>query len=230
VKIVQGYGLTETTAGIFLNTEKNNRFGTVGRALAGVRLKFAKDGEILVKGPTVFRGYYRDPAATRRAFTRDGWFRTGDIGQLDRDGFLKITDRKKDLIITSAGKNIAPQNIENLLRTVPYISQAMVYGDRRKFLTALVTLNREAVVGWMGRRRLRLNGHKNFGEHPQVYRLIRTAIEEKNKSLASYETIKRFAILGADFTPETGELTPTLKLKRKVVCERYRDVLDKLYR
>jgi long-chain acyl-CoA synthetase len=229
VKIVEGYGLTETTAGVFINTERNFRFGTVGRAAPGVRAKIAKDGEILIKAPMVFQGYYRDPAATRKAFTRDGWFKTGDVGEIDRDGFLKITDRKKDLIITAAGKNIAPQSIENLLKTVPYISHAMVHGDRRKYLTALVTLNREAVGGWMKRRGIRLNGHKRLGAQPEVYRLLRLAIEEKNERLASYETIKRFAILETDFTQEGGELTPTLKLKRKFVGEKYKDMLDRLY-
>lgn len=229
VKIVEGYGLTETTAGIFINTEKHFRFGTVGPKVPGVKAKIAKDGEILVKGATIFQGYYKDPAATRAVFTADGWFKTGDIGEIDKDGFLKITDRKKDLIVTAAGKNIAPQNIENILKTVPYISHAVVHGDRRKFLTALITLNAESVSHWMKRKRMRLNGYKSPGEHPEVRRLIRLAIEDKNKKLASYETIKRFAILANDFSPEGGELTPTLKLKRKMVVEKYRDVLDSLY-
>ncbi|HEX5036809.1 MAG TPA: AMP-dependent synthetase/ligase [bacterium] len=229
VKIVEGYGLTETTAGIFINTAKHVRFGTVGRKVPGVQAKLAKDGEILIKGPTVFQGYYKDTSATRAAFTRDGWFKTGDIGKIDRDGFLKITDRKKDLIVTAAGKNIAPQNIESLLKASPYISHAVVHGDRRKYLTALVTLNAESVSRWMRGRGMRLNGYKNMGEHPEIRRLIRMTIEDKNKKLASYETIKRFAILEKDFSQEGGELTPTLKLKRKMVVEKYRDVLDSLY-
>ncbi|HSA59816.1 MAG TPA: AMP-dependent synthetase/ligase [bacterium] len=229
VRIFEGYGLTETTAGICINTQRDYRFGTVGRPVPGTRIKIAGDGEILVKSPLVFRGYYGDPAATRKVFTKDGWFKTGDVGEFDRDGFLKITDRKKDLIITAAGKNIAPQNIENLLKTTPYISQAMVHGDRRKFLSALVTLNREAVGRWMERRGVRLNGHRSPGRHPEVHRLIRRAVEETNKRLASYETIKKFAILDQDFSQEGGELTPTLKLKRKKVVEKYGDVLDRLY-
>jgi long-chain acyl-CoA synthetase len=230
VRIFEGYGLTETTAGICINTQKNFRFGTVGRPVPGTRVKIAGDGEILVKSPLIFRGYYRNPAATRKAFSRDGWFKTGDIGAFDPDGFIKITDRKKDLIITAAGKNIAPQNIESRLKAVPYISHAMVHGDRRKFLTALVTLNPEAIERWMARKGVRLNGHKSPGSHPEVRRLIHRAIEETNGRLASYETIKRFAVLDGDFTPEGGELTPTLKLKRKFVSQKYRDVLEGLYR
>lgn len=229
VPIMEGYGLTETTAGIFINTQEHFRFGTVGRVLPGVKVRIARDGEILIKAELIFQGYYRDPVATRKAFTRDGWFKTGDIGEIDADGFLKITDRKKDLIVTAAGKNIAPQNIEGMIKTVPFISQVLVHGDRRKHLTALVTLNREAVNAWMGRQKLRLNGYKSLGEHPEVKRLIRHAIEEKNRALASYETIKRFTILDTDFSPEGGELTPTLKLKRKFVGEKYKDVLDQLY-
>jgi len=229
VLILEGYGLTETTAGIYINTEKNYRFGTVGKALPRVKLKLARDGEILVKGPSVFVGYYGDPKATRQAFTRDGWFKTGDIGKIDRDGYLKITDRKKDLIITSAGKNIAPQNIEKLLMTIPYISHAMVSGDGRNFLTALVTLNQDAVQGYARRRNIHINGYRKLAKHPEIYRLVRQAVEEKNRQLASFETIKKFVILENDFSPSTGELTPTLKLKRKVVGEKYKDLIDQLY-
>ncbi len=260
VLITEGYGLTETTAGIFINTEKDYRFGTVGKAVPGVSLRFARDGEILVKSPTVFQGYYRDPKATRVAFTRDGWFKTGDIGRLDRDGFLKITDRKKDLIITSAGKNIAPQNIEKLLMTIPYISHAAVQGEGRNYLTALVTLNPEAVEAYARRSGLRVNGknqvvvnkrpalpalvnkaggsgdarrdppsYKTLAKHPEIHRLLRKAIEEKNGRLASFETVKKFAILENDFTQATGELTPTLTLKRRVVSEKYKHLIDRLY-
>ncbi len=230
VRILEGYGLTETTAGVCINSQKRYRFGTVGRAVPGTRVRIAGDGEILIKSPLVFQGYYRNPEATRKSFTRDRWFKTGDVGEVDRDGFLKITDRKKDLIITAAGKNIAPQNIESLLKTVPFISHAMVHGDRKKFLTALVTLNPEAVGRWMSRHGVRLNGHKSPGKHPEVHRLIRRSVEEMNKRLASYETIKRFAILDRDFSQEGGELTPTLKLKRKFVKQKYQDVLEGLYR
>jgi len=229
VKILEGYGLTETTAGIFINTPRSIRLGTVGKVVSGMKARIARDGEIQLKGAMVFQGYYRDPVATRKAFTRDGWFKTGDIGEIDKDGFLKITDRKKDLIITAAGKNIAPQNIEGLLKTVPYISHVMVHGDQRKYLTALVTLNRDVVSAWMARQKFKLNGYRSLGEHPEVKHLIRHAIEEKNRKLASYETIKRFKILDSDFSPEGGELTPTLKLKRKFVSQKYKDVLDQLY-
>lgn len=229
VLILEGYGLTETTAGIFLNSEKEFRFGTVGKSLLGVEKRIAPDGEILIRAPMIFQGYYKNPRATAAVLSRDGWFHTGDIGEIDRDGFLKITDRKKDIIVTSAGKNIAPQNIENLMKAVPYISHLMVYGDRRKYLTALVTLNRPAVEEYLRRQKVRANGRKDLSQHPEVYRLIREAIEEKNQTLPSYETIKRFAILENEFTQEAGEITPTLKLKRKFVSEKYRDVIDELY-
>ncbi len=229
VLVLEGYGLTETTAGVFINTEAECRFGTVGKGLHGVQAKIAKDGEILIRAPMIFQGYYKDPKATAAALSRDGWFKTGDIGTIDQDGYLKITDRKKDIIITAAGKNIAPQNIERLLKTVPYISQVMVHGDRRKYLTALVTLNRQAVERYASRRGLRTNGAGSLSSHPAIHRLISECIAAKNRALASYETIKRFAILEEEFTQERGELTPTLKLKRKYVVEKYKDMIEGLY-
>lgn len=229
ILILEGYGLSETTAAINCNTLKHYRFGTVGPKAYGVEEKIAEDGEILVRGPVVFQGYYKDAEATRQVLSDDGWFKTGDIGEFDKDGFLKITDRKKDIIVTAGGKNIAPQNIENLLKSVPFISQAMVHGDRRKFLTALITLNRQPIEEYAQKEGITF---ANFGElvhHPKIYHMVKHAIDEKNKTLASYESIKRFAILPADFTQETGELTPTLKVKRKFVTEKYRDIVEGLY-
>ena len=229
ILILEGYGLTETTAGIFINSEKSYRFGTVGQSLHRVEKKIARDGEILIRAPMIFQGYYKKPKATAEVLTRDGWFRTGDIGELDRDGFLKITDRKKDIIVTSAGKNIAPQNIESHLKTSPYISQVMVHGDQRKYLTALITLNRQALEDLLWTESDRRNGSRQLARHPAVHKVIRGAIEEKNRSLASYETIKKFAILEREFTQEAGEITPTLKLKRKFITQKYKDVINGLY-
>jgi long-chain acyl-CoA synthetase len=229
ILLLEGYGLTETTAAINCNTSKDLKVGTVGKAVAGVEEKIASDGEILVRGPMVFAGYYKNPEATKEVLGSDGWFKTGDIGEIDAAGFLKITDRKKDIIVTAAGKNIAPQNIESLLKTIPYVSQIMVHGDRRKYLTALVTLNRESVEEYAKTEAIIYKEFSELSHHPKVMGLIKKSIDEKSRRLASFESIKRFAILENDFTQESGELTPTLKVKRKFVTDKYREVLDKLY-
>lgn len=229
ILILEGYGLTETTAAINCNTQGDFRFGTVGKAIAGVEEKIASDGEILVKGPVVFKGYFKNPEATRQVLSEDGWFKTGDIGEIDPDGFLKITDRKKDIIVTAAGKNIAPQNIENLLKTVPFISQVVVHGDRRKYLSALVTLNRESIEEFARKEQIQFSEFKDLARHPRIFSLVKKAIDEKNKTLPSFESIKKFAILENDFSQENGELTPTLKVKRKFVSEKYEKILNQLY-
>jgi len=230
VLILEGYGLTETTAAVNCNLPERYRFGTVGPVVKNVNVKIAEDGEILVKGDHVFSGYYQEPEATRESFTEDGYFKTGDIGEFDTDKFLRITDRKKDLIVTAAGKNIAPQYIENLLKTDPLISQVMVHGDRRKFLSALITLNTEELVKLANQQNISVKDPSNLFKNDKVYDLIRRRVDEKNKQLPSFETIKKFAILEKDFSIEGGELTPTLKVKRKVVTERYSDLLDSFYK
>jgi long-chain acyl-CoA synthetase len=228
--ILEAYGLTETTGAIYCNTHEDFRFGTVGKRVNGMVVKIASDGEIMTRGPTLFQGYYRDPERTRRVLMSDGWFKTGDIGEIDQDGYLKITDRKKDIIVTAGGKNVAPQNIENLLKTIPFVSQVVVHGDQRKYLTALVTLNEEPVSEFAKNEGISYSAFKELARHPRVFELLKKAIEEKNRELASFETIKRFAILEDDFTEEAGELTPTLKVKRKFVNQKYKEVLDQLYR
>lgn len=229
ILILEGYGLTETTAAINVNLPHNYKFGTVGPIVKHTEEKLGSDGEILVRGDHVFKEYYRDPEATREVFTSDGFFHTGDIGVFDKDGFLKITDRKKDIIVTAAGKNVAPQYIENLIKTDSIISQVMVHGDRRKFLSALVTLNLEEVQKIAEQHKLTQDNHLELVKHPKIHEVVRKRIEEKNKQLPSYETIKRFAILEKDFSIEGGELTPTLKVKRKLVTERYKEILDSFY-
>ncbi len=229
ILILEGYGLTETTAAVNCNSQESFYFGSVGLPLLHVEEKIAEDGEILVRGPHVFQGYYRDEKATREAFTPDGFFKTGDIGEFDAQGFLKITDRKKDLIVTAAGKNIAPQPIENFLKTESLISQVMVHGDRRKFLSALITLNAEELKKFASDQRIPDQDYVSLTQNPKIYEWVRKKIEEKNKQLPSFETIKRFAILNKDFTIEEGELTPTLKVKRKILTERYKDILDSFY-
>jgi long-chain acyl-CoA synthetase len=230
ILILEGYGLTETTAAINVNHPDDFRFGTVGPLVRHVEEKLAPDGEILVRGPIIFPGYYKNDEATKEAFTSDGFFKTGDIGEYDDKGFLRITDRKKDLIVTAAGKNIAPQAIENLLKTDSLISNVMVHGDRRKFLSALVTLNPEELKKMAFQYRIQTSNNTDLSKNSKIYDLVRKRIEAKNKKLASYETIKRFAILDKDFTIESGELTPTLKLKRKLITERYKDLLDSFYK
>jgi long-chain acyl-CoA synthetase len=228
VLILEGYGLTETTAATCVNRPTRFRFGSVGPVVPGVEVKIADDGEILIRGRSVFAGYYNQPEATREAIDAEGWFHSGDIGRLD-DGFLLITDRKKDLIITAGGKNIAPQNLENALKTTPYVSQAMVYGDRRPYLTALITLNEEAVRSWAKEHGLVFTDLADLAGKEEVRRLVQKAIDDLNASEPSYSTIKKFAILPADFSQETGELTPTLKVKRKFTTEKYRALLDEFY-
>jgi long-chain acyl-CoA synthetase len=229
VLILEGYGLTETSTVTTVNRLEKYKFGTVGKALPGTEIRIADDGEILVRGRHVFREYYDDPAATREAVDEGGWLHTGDIGTLDGDGFLRITDRKKDIIVTSGGKNIAPQNVENLLKNDPFISQAFVYGDRKKFLTALITLSSDEILAWASRNGIPERDIALLAKRPEVERLIRERVEEVNGGLASFEQVKRFALLGRDFSQETGELTPTLKIRRKVVIGKYGAVLDALY-
>lgn len=229
ILILEGYGLTETTAAITCNRPESYRFGTVGPIVANVEIKLAKDNEILVRGSHVCKGYYRNEEATQESFTKDGYFKTGDIGEFDEQGFLKITDRKKDLIVTAAGKNIAPQYVENLLKTDSVFSQVMVHGDRRKFLSALVTLNPDNLKELARAQELETLEYPQLIKHPKIFEAIKKRIEDKNKQLPSYESIKRFAILQEDFTIDRGELTPTLKVKRKVVTEKYKDILDSFY-
>lgn len=226
--ILEGYGLTETSAASFVNRPDSYRFGTVGHPLPGTEVRIARDGEILIAGPGLMDGYHDLPEETATTLT-DGWLRTGDIGDLDGDGRLRITDRKKQLIKTSGGKYVAPQHVEGRIKTAsPYISHAMVHGDRRNYCTALITLDADAVTDWAAKRSLPTDLGR-LAAHPAVVELVQDAIDRVNADLASYETIKRFAIIPADFTVEAGELTPSLKLRRHQIEERYRDVLDGLY-
>lgn len=228
ILILQGYGLTETSTVSHVNRVERNRFGSVGPPLQGVECRIAADGEILLRGANIFKGYYRDPEATREVLEAEGWFHTGDIGEIDAQGFLYITDRKKDLIVTSGGKKIAPQVIEKFLKTDPLISQAMVLGDRQRHLLALVTLKQERVREWCRREGLVFRDSEEMASHPRVQALIRERIRQKNKELAPFEAVRGFRILPRDFSVEGEELTPTLKLRRQVVMERYRDLIEEM--
>jgi len=227
--ILEGYGLTETCPALTANRYDHYKFGTVGTALPGVELRLAPDGEILARGPNIAKGYYKRPEATAEVFLEDGWFATGDIGEIDHDGFLRLTDRKKDVIITAGGKNIAPQNLENLLKTDPYISQALIYGDRRPYLTAVLTLDLEATRHYASAHGISGETSQELAAQPQIQQLLEARVAHLNQQLAPYETIKQFILAPTDFTPESGELTPTLKVKRKVVIEKYQAHLERLY-
>ena len=226
--VVEGYGLTETSAPATTCTPQSYRFGTVGRAIPDTDVKIADDGEILVRGPGVFTGYYRDEEATKEAFTADGFFRTGDIGQLDADGYLKITDRKKNILITAAGKNIAPQPLENLLKEHPLVGQAMVCGDRKPYLCALLTLDPETVPEWAEQHGV-APSLEAVAAHPDVLEAIDAWVESVNGRVARYETLKRWTVLPVAFVPENGYLTPTLKLKRRAIVRDFGDVIEQLY-
>ena len=230
ILILEGYGLTESSTVSHVNRAARYKFGTVGPPLEGVECRIGEDGEVLLRGPNIFKGYYRDPKATGEATDAGGWFHTGDIGTIDADGFLRITDRKKDLIVTSGGKKVAPQVIENLLKTDPLFNQVMVIGDRQRHLMALITLNQEQVRGWGKGEGLEFRSAEEIASHPRVHALVKERIRRKNKALAPFEAVRNFRILPCDFSVEAGELTPTLKLRRQIVTERYRDLIEEMIR
>jgi long-chain acyl-CoA synthetase len=228
ILILEGWGLTETTAGTCVNRPEKYAFGSVGPAVPGIELRIADDGEILVRGGSVMKEYYGKPEATREAIDAEGWFHTGDIGVIE-NGVLRITDRKKDIIVNAGGKNIAPQNLENALKATPYISQVMVHGDKRPYLVALITLNDENVAKWARDNGVNAATPAELAKDGKVRALIQQYVDELNAKEPSYSSIKKFAILPHDFSQETGELTPTLKVKRKFTSEKYRDILDAFY-
>ena len=227
--ILEGYGMTETCPALAANRHDNYKVGTVGMPLPGVELRLDDDGEILARGPNIAKGYYRQPQATAEVFREDGWFATGDIGEIDAEGFLRITDRRKDMLLTAGGHSVAPQNIEKLLTGDPLISQAMVYGDRRPFLTAVLTLDEEAARAYA--RELGISGDTiaELAADPQIRILLEWRVQRVNQGLAPYETIKSFVIAREVFSEAANELTPTLKVKRQVVTEKYREELEALY-
>ena len=228
VPVMEGWGMTETTAVGTVGTLDAFRFGTVGRAMPGVEIKIApEDGEILIKGPNVFREYWRNPEATAETLV-DGWLHTGDIGELDDDGFLKITGRKKDIIITAGGKNLTPSNLENDLKQSRFISQAVMYGDRRPFPVVLVTLDAEEIIPWAKEQGLP-EDMAQLAEHEKVKEIIQAELDRANSNYAKVEQVKKFAVLDHDLSIESGELTPTLKVKRNVIYDRYEDLFNSMY-
>ena len=230
ILICEGYGLTESSAASFVNLPHRYRLGTVGQALPGSEVKIAEDGEILLRGRGVMRGYHGLPEATKETLDADGWLHTGDIGILDAEGFLRVTDRKKELIKTSGGKYVAPQALEGQLKTLsPYVSQVVVHGDGRPYVTALVTLDVESLALWAQGAGIEGASPAELAAHPGVRELIQRAIDDLNRGQASYATIKKFVILPRELTVEAGELTANFKVKRKLVEKKYRHLLDAMY-
>jgi long-chain acyl-CoA synthetase len=226
--ILEGYGLTETSPVIGVNTPENFRIGTIGKPIDGVEVKIAPDGEILTRGPHVMKGYFNKPDATDEAIDDDGWFHTGDIGVLE-DDFIRITDRKKDIIVTAGGKNIAPQPIENMVKTNKFVSQAVMIGDRRKFPVLLVVPNYEQLEKWAKLKNMIWTDRSQLLAMPAVNQMMEQEVRSKLTGLAPFEMPKKIALLGADFSVDTGELTPTLKVKRRVIEKNYKALIDSLY-
>jgi long-chain acyl-CoA synthetase len=229
IQVREGYGQTENTAICTLMPADDVRLGTVGTALPGVELKLGEDGEILTRCAGIFQGYLDDPAATAAAVDAEGWLHTGDVGELDKDGYLRITDRKKDIIITAGGKNISPSEIENLLKVSPYVREAVVIGDRRKYLTALVGIELDTVGNWATRRDLAYTTYADLSAKPEVYALIRNVVTAANKELAQVEQIKRFTLMTKELDHEDGELTATQKVKRASIERRFSTEIEAMY-
>lgn len=230
VRILEGYGLTETSPTLTANRSDAWKPGTVGRPVAGTSIKIAADGEILAKGPQVFQGYWHNPAATAEVFTEDGWFRTGDVGELDDEGYLRITGRAKDLIVTAAGKNVAPAPLEDRLRAHALISQAVVVGERRPFIAALLALDEEALAQWAADNKAPGSTAAELADNAALRSVLQAAVDDANQSVSRAESIRKFAILPRDLTIADSEVTPTLKVRRSTVEKTYADVIEALYR
>ncbi|PKN53694.1 MAG: long-chain fatty acid--CoA ligase [Deltaproteobacteria bacterium HGW-Deltaproteobacteria-13] len=229
IPIREGYGLTETTGITHISDAENFKLGTVGRALPGSEVKIAEDGEILIKHGGIFQGYFKEPEATEAAL-EGGWFHTGDVGEIDAEGYLKITDRKKDLIITAGGKNVAPQYIENLLKFSPYITDAVVIGDRRKYITALIVIDEENVVKYAQDHKIQYTTFASLTRAEEVVKLISEEVNKVNNQIARVENIRKFRLLDKKLYTEDGEVTPTMKVKRKSISKEYKDVIEEMYK
>jgi long-chain acyl-CoA synthetase len=228
ILLLEGYGLTETAGPISVNRSYDFEFGSVGKPLDDVEIKIAEDGEILIKSPSVMKAYYKDKTGTAEVFS-DGWFYTGDIGEINSSGRIKIKDRKKDLIKTANGKYVAPQKLEGLLKQYPFVSHAHIHGDEKKYIVALITLNKNFIFNYAKEKEIAFNNLEDLKDHPSIIDLVRKSIAAINQNLASHESIKKFALLAQDFSIENGELTPSLKVKRKVVDLKYKVLIDSLY-
>ena len=226
---MEGYGLTETVGPLSVNTPRLSKIGTVGPALPPLSVRISEEGEILIKGPSVFRGYHNNPEATAEAFTEDGWFKSGDLGSLDRDGYVRITGRAKDIIVTAGGKNVAPASLEDPLRGHPLISQVVVVGDKRPFISALITLDPEMLQLWLQNHGLPPMSISEAATNIEVHSALERAVERANEHVSRAESIRKIHVLTSDFTEANGLLTPSLKVKRKAVLQRYAEVIDSIY-
>jgi long-chain acyl-CoA synthetase len=229
ITVIEGYGMTECCAPATMSNLNDYKIGTVGKPLPNVDIKIAEDGEILVKGDNVIAGYWKMEKETKESFNEDGYFMSGDIGQFDEDGFLTITDRKKDLIITSGGKNIAPQKIEGIFKFDPLFVQFVVVGERKKFLSALVNINLEQAERIAKQQKIAFSKPEDLLENKDFLKIVDEHVAEKNKQLARYETIKKYRIISNEFSQEGGELTPSMKMKRNVIYDKYSDLVDTMY-
>jgi long-chain acyl-CoA synthetase len=229
INIYEGYGLTETSPVICCNRPGGVKFGYVGQTIEDVEVKIAPDGEILARGPNIMAGYFNNPEATREVINAEGWFHTGDIGELDSEGFLKITDRKKEIIVMSNGKNVAPQPIENTLKTSPYIEQAIMLGNNQKYMAALIYPNQEMLEKYAGEHQIRFGSRQELFQHPETYAFLEKEIHRMMVDFARYEQVKKFTIIEEELTQENGFLTPTLKYKRRVINEHFQPVIDQLF-
>jgi long-chain acyl-CoA synthetase len=228
IRIYEGYGLSECTTAATTNTPAGWRLGTVGRALPGFELRTAEDGELLIRSETVFAGYLKDEEATALVLDAEGWLHTGDIAEIDGDGFVAITDRKKDILVTAGGKNIAPQNLENDLKASKYVSQAIVVGDRRPYPAALITLDEAEIAKWAAERGIE-GGVEALARDEQVIALVQGIVDDVNRERSNYEQIKKFVILPRDFTMDDDEVTPTLKLKRRAIMRNFAETVESIY-
>lgn len=229
IPIREGYGLTETTGITHISDEEHFKLGTVGRSLPNSEVKIAEDGEILIRHGGIFQGYFKEPEATAQAL-EGGWFHTGDVGEVDSEGYLKITDRKKDLIITAGGKNVAPQYIENLLKFSPYITDAVVIGDKRKFIAALIVIDEENVVKYAQDHKVQYTTFASLTRTEEIIKLITEEVNKVNKQIARVENIRKFRLLDKKLYTEDGEVTPTMKVKRKAIAEQYKDIIEEMYK
>ena len=229
ITLCEAYGLTETSPGLTCNDPERPRFGSIGKAILNVQLKIAPDGELLAKGPNVMMGYYKRPEATAEVFTADGWFMTGDIAKVDDEGRYYITDRKKEILVTAGGKNVAPQPIESLLKTNKYVAQAVLIGDRRPYITALIVPNWASLKDYARSKGLKLTDEAELCGHPQVMHLYDNVLKRANAQLSHHEQIRKCRLLARELTQEEGELTPTLKVKRRVIAERYAQAIGSMY-
>jgi long-chain acyl-CoA synthetase len=229
IPVLEGYGMTENSAQATVTPPDDVRIGKVGRAIPDSEVRIAEDGEILTRGPGTFLGYYRDPEATAAAVDADRWLHTGDVGELDDDGFLTITDRKKDIIITAGGKNVSPSEIENRLKVSPYVREAVVLGDGRKHLVALIGIELDTVGAWALRRRIPFTTYADLSSRPQVHELIGGVVDEVNGEVAQVEQVKRFDLLPKELEQEDGEVTATQKVKRRAIEDAFAPMIEALY-